>query len=116
MVEDTPFEAIPAYLRAVTILQPEGNPAAEITDVIRRWQKPGTPAVADRGHVFRGIASLLSVVLGGLLIATALGTAFSYSYPTVDVDTGLATLILLVGMALALGIRWFWHRMMRVRP
>jgi hypothetical protein len=37
MLRPTPLELIPPYLRAVTILRPEGNVAAEVTSALRGW-------------------------------------------------------------------------------
>jgi hypothetical protein len=115
MVETTPFKEIPAYLRAVTILQPEGNTAAEITDTIRRWHERRSPTPPDQSPIIHHATSLFSVFLGGLLIATALGTLFSHMYPRVGVDTNLALLLVLISIPVAFGIRWIWRRIMRVR-
>lgn len=40
LVRPTPLEAIPPYLRAVTILQPEGNVAAEVAAESSTWGRP----------------------------------------------------------------------------
>jgi tetratricopeptide (TPR) repeat protein len=40
LIEPTPMEAIPAFLRAVTILQPRGNLAAEVTAEVDRMTQP----------------------------------------------------------------------------
>jgi TIR domain len=37
MLRPTPLEVIPPYLRAVTILRPEGNVAAEVASALRAW-------------------------------------------------------------------------------
>ena len=37
MLRLTPLEAIPPYLKAVTILRPEGNIAAEVASALRGW-------------------------------------------------------------------------------
>jgi hypothetical protein len=37
MLRPTPLKAIPSYLKAVTILKPEGNVAAEVADALRAW-------------------------------------------------------------------------------
>ena len=37
MLRPTPLELIPTYLRAVTILRPEGNVAAEAASALRAW-------------------------------------------------------------------------------
>jgi hypothetical protein len=36
LVDDTPIEALPAYLRAVSMLQPRGNLVAEVVDAVAR--------------------------------------------------------------------------------
>jgi len=38
MVKSTPLEDIPPYLRAVSILKPEGNVAAEVASAVRDWE------------------------------------------------------------------------------
>ncbi len=108
IVEATPFEQIPAYLRAVTILQPEGNTAAEIADTLRRWRNR-TKMDPDTPGFYARLGAFFTVVLGGLLIATTLGTLFSRVYPRVAIDPGLVSLLLLVGMLMALAIRWIWR-------
>ena len=40
MAEPTPMESIPTFLRAVTILKPQGNLVAEVTAVVRRLTAP----------------------------------------------------------------------------
>src|SRR5262245_60702778 len=40
MAEPTPMESIPTFLRAVTILKPQGNLVAEITAEVRRMTAP----------------------------------------------------------------------------
>lgn len=41
MVEKTDYGYIPPYLRAVSILEPEGNAAAEIAAEIQKWREGG---------------------------------------------------------------------------
>lgn len=112
MVESTPFEQIPAYLRAVTILQPEGNTAAEVADTLRRWRSR-TGTASERTGLLARVGGFFTIVLGGLLMTTALGTLFSRVYPRVEIDTGLASLLLLVGMLMVLAIRRIWRLVSR---
>ena len=42
----------------------------------------------------------LSRVVAVFLLAIALGAAFSFVYPGVDIDTALATIIVLIALAL----------------
>ena len=44
MLEETPFEDIPAYLKAVTILTPEGNASAEILLEVEQLEETAAPA------------------------------------------------------------------------
>jgi hypothetical protein len=47
MVQPTPLEEIPAYLKAVTILEPEGHIAAEVVDALESWTNEN-PAASER--------------------------------------------------------------------
>lgn len=38
-VDDTPIEALPAYLRAVSVLEPKGDIVAEVLDAVARLKK-----------------------------------------------------------------------------
>jgi TIR domain-containing protein len=42
MLKPTALEAIPPYLKAITILEPEGNVAAEVVHALRGRKPPGT--------------------------------------------------------------------------
>ncbi len=46
LIDEISYDKIPAYLRAVTILEPEGNVAAEIVHAVEQWSRPST---ASRG-------------------------------------------------------------------
>ncbi|MCB1858757.1 MAG: toll/interleukin-1 receptor domain-containing protein [Gammaproteobacteria bacterium] len=112
MVEPTRFEEIPAYLRAVTILQPEGNTAAEVVDTLRKWH--GTDkAETKSANLFTYLIRWLVLLLSGILLAVLFGTLFSYLYPRVNIDSSLASLFLLTGMVTALAIRGLWHAMLQ---
>ena len=49
MLSPAPLEMIPPYLKAVTLLQPEGNIAAEVASAVRGWQS--SPSESARGRV-----------------------------------------------------------------
>jgi hypothetical protein len=49
MVAPTAPETVPPYLRAVTLLEPRGNVAAEVADAVRRWEP--TPSTPTEGGV-----------------------------------------------------------------
>ena len=54
LLRPTPMEAIPAYLRAVTILEPKGNAAAEVAAHVHR--------LAERPRAWRWFAAVLVAV------------------------------------------------------
>jgi TIR domain/Yip1 domain len=56
MIEKTDYRQIPPYLKAISVLEPEGNAPAEIAAEIQKWDK-GTPNVIKR-NVARFIAVL----------------------------------------------------------
>jgi hypothetical protein len=59
-LHETPFPAIPPYLKSVTLLEPEGNIAAEVAAavaVIARERKPGGKEGTGPIHVTEGGAS-----------------------------------------------------------
>jgi len=112
IVEFTCFEDIPAYLKAVTILKPEGNVAAEVVDALKNWTKP-TSIIKEHNGMLPQTVGLLAVVLNSILIAAALGTVFSLIYPRVEVDFALASLFVIVGMVITITIRGLWKTMWR---
>ncbi|HEY7166104.1 MAG TPA: toll/interleukin-1 receptor domain-containing protein [Candidatus Binatia bacterium] len=59
MIEPTPIESIPEFLRAVTILEPSGDVAAEVVAAVARMTE------SSRHWLFRpqGVALLVAVVL-----------------------------------------------------
>ena len=113
-MESTCFEDIPAYLKAVTILKPEGNIAAEVTDALKNWTKP-TAIIKERNGMLPQTVDLLAVVLNSILIAAALGTIFSIIYPRVEIDFGLASLLVIVSMVIAITIRKLWKAIWRIK-
>jgi tetratricopeptide (TPR) repeat protein len=67
MVVATPISALPSYLSAVTVLQPQGEAVAEIVAAVARMKPPSRPR---RGWV-GAVAALVLVALataGGLLL------------------------------------------------
>jgi len=114
MVDYTSFEDIPAYLKAVTILKPEGNIAAEVTDALKNWTKP-TPIIREHNGTLSQIVGLLALVLNSILIAAALGTIFSIIYPRVEIDFGLVSFFVIVGMVMAITIRGLWKAIWRTK-
>ncbi|MCI0558922.1 MAG: toll/interleukin-1 receptor domain-containing protein [Nitrososphaera sp.] len=112
MVKPTRFEAIPAYLRAVTILQPEGNIAAEVTEALKGWGKP-TSIATRRQEIFPQAGDLLTILLSSIFVAAGLGTLFSLVYPRVEIDLSLASLFMLVGVLIVLAVRGVWKTIWR---
>ena len=58
LLESTPTDSIPAYLRAVTLFQPKGNAAAEIAAHVARSGRRRRPVL------WVAVVALLSVVIG----------------------------------------------------
>jgi hypothetical protein len=100
MIAPTPFDAIPPYLRAVTVLEPRGNPIAEILAVVEQ---------ADRAHRRRTavrLSTLTGLALAGLLAAAWLGQdlwrgeAHETCYLSATLDPGAGGLTRLSGLTL----------------
>jgi len=49
LVDDTPVETLPAYLRAVSILEPKGDMVAEVLDAVARLKKQRLRILALQG-------------------------------------------------------------------
>ena len=49
MVERTEYRHIPPYLKAITVLEPQGSASAEIAAEIEKWSAKGIPHVAKFG-------------------------------------------------------------------
>lgn len=49
VVRTVNWETVPAYLREVTILEPEGNTAAEVLMAMQQWRR-AAPAIDDRSR------------------------------------------------------------------
>lgn len=76
MLEPTPIENIPAYLKAVTILTPEGNASAEI--LLEVAQLAGTTEPARRVKIQEVEAELPALSYRPLEIRFGAGTAGAY--------------------------------------
>ena len=61
LLDDTPIEALPAYLRAVSVLQPEGDQVADVLNSVARLSKERRVALA-RLCAFAGL--LLAIAAG----------------------------------------------------
>jgi hypothetical protein len=107
IVQPTNNKIIPAYLKAVTILKPEGNIAAEVTEALKGWGKPTSFATGQQG-ILSQAGDFVKVLLSSICIATGLGTLFTIIYPRVEIDFGLASFFLLVGWLLILFTRGVW--------
>ncbi|MCB1752969.1 MAG: toll/interleukin-1 receptor domain-containing protein [Gammaproteobacteria bacterium] len=108
LVEATPVEAIPAYLSAVTILEPEGNIAAEVSEAVARLHGRNAFSTGSSGLLHQLKGSLI-LILTGILMSLVLGTLFSLVYPRVEIDFSLAILFLIVGVLIASTIRGLWR-------
>ena len=87
LVKPTPYETIPVYLRAVTILRPEGNVPAEVVAALDEWgDRPSTGERFPPSSRTRELLIVIAIALGLVLV---LGTTFSVVYPRVEVDTSL---------------------------
>ena len=63
MIKPTEFSALPPYLRAVTVLQPEGNVPAAVADAVHRI---GTAHWRRRRTVAAAVIAALAVIAAGL--------------------------------------------------
>lgn len=59
---------------------------------------------------------LLMTLVCSILVAVGLGTAFSFVYPTVEIDVGLAFLFAIVGLLIVLTIRGAWQILRNKKP
>lgn len=59
LADDTPMEALPAFLSAVTVLEPAGDPVAETVDAVVRWRER-----SGRRRLGLGAAALAVLVAG----------------------------------------------------
>lgn len=114
LVKPTPIEKIPVYLKSVTILEPEGNIAAEVVEALEHKVTP-EPKANNTTSAFSQVKSLSAIFLTGVFIALGLGTLFSIIYPRVEIDFSLAALFLIVGMLLVFATRGVWRTIWRTR-
>jgi hypothetical protein len=114
MIRPTPFDDIPAYLGAVTLLQPEGNVAAEVSAALEEWERPDPADEKPDGPVSK-VGGLLTFIVTTVVLAIGLGTLFSFVYPTVGSDFGLASVFLLIAATIVLAGREIWRATRRSR-
>lgn len=107
MVTPTPYDTIPAYLRAVTILQPEGNVAAEVADSVKGWGKSLSP-FDKRYGIFSQVGKFFYILLSSFFVALGLGTLFSRFYPSVEIGFSLVFLFVIVGYLIVKTICHLW--------
>lgn len=116
MIERTEYQQIPNYLKAVTVLEPEGNTPAEVVAELERW-KANAPGVFDSKPVEIGIGKTVSGSAGGQLgrriVAGILGAFGAVMLFMSVVDAGVGGISeggILIG-AIALGSAYgLWPR------
>jgi len=101
MIEPTPFDDVPAYLSAVSVLQPEGNIAAEVCGAVQGW-KPRARQNTEPGGLVLKVRNLAVLIVMVVVVTIGLGTLFSFMYPTVQAGAGLAVVFLLVAITIVL--------------
>ena len=60
MLAPTPIEMIPPYLKAVTLLRPEGSVSAEVASALREWHSASSDGVQGRVRVAVHVAGFES--------------------------------------------------------
>lgn len=108
MIAPVPSADIPAYLQAVTILEPSGNVAAEVAQAIRARHDAG-PHEGD--GVLPSLKSMVWILLCSTLVAAGLATLFSFSYRRISIDLSMAVLFLIAGLCGVLIVRGLWRRL-----
>jgi TIR domain len=106
VVEPIDLSTLPAYLKAVTILEPRGSVAAEVAQAVRS-RKESAPD--SRATSSLSLSALTSSAVGSALLAITLGTLFSRLYPRVEVDLPVAMLFLIVAVSIVFGVRALWR-------
>ena len=48
------------------------------------------------------VTKLLMIVVLGIVVGVALGTIFSWAYPTIEIDFGLSLLFAIIGLLIVL--------------
>lgn len=66
LLDDTPIEVLPTYLRAVSVLQPEGDPVADVLDSVARLSKERRAALA-RLCAFAGLSLAIAAGVWGVV-------------------------------------------------
>jgi len=59
LIQPTEWSSIPPYLRAVTILEPKGNIAAEVADALTQLGNLSAPSVSSAGSRAQGVIDAL---------------------------------------------------------
>ncbi|HEX9182179.1 MAG TPA: toll/interleukin-1 receptor domain-containing protein [Burkholderiales bacterium] len=67
VVEDTPKDALPAYLRAVTLLKPRGNLVAEVAAEVARMGAPWWRRMLEPKRLVPAVVVLLLIAAGAWL-------------------------------------------------
>jgi hypothetical protein len=107
MIAPVPAEDVPAYLQAVTILNPQGSAAAEVAQAVRARQHSGP--VVEEGWL-PSLKAIVWILLGSALLAAGLATLFSFVYRRITIDLAMAVLFLVAGLCGALIVRSVWNR------
>lgn len=110
MLKQVEWSTIPNYLKAVTLLQPEGNIAAEVSNAITRLGRGAKLRVV---LPIMAIAGLVSGSIGGLLPnwLPSIGTDSSSGPPLFILTDALAPIhvALLFSIAICSAL-WYWER------
>jgi TIR domain len=107
MVTPTPYDTIPAFLRSVSILKPDGNVAAEVTDSVKGWGNP-LPPFNKRYGILSQFGKFFYMLLSSFFVAIGLGTLFTQLYPSVEIGINLVFLFVIVGFLIVKTIRHLW--------
>ncbi|NOT85985.1 MAG: toll/interleukin-1 receptor domain-containing protein [Methylococcaceae bacterium] len=121
IVQPTDIESIPAYLKAVTLLEPEGNIAAEVTEAVNNLvtHPPNARIKPTKDDKRQGIlqqnGALFTVVLSSIVISVGLGTLFSFTYPTVPITLSLASLFVMASLLIVFTARRILKKISQIR-
>lgn len=101
VVRRTNMNLVPPYLLAVTALEPRGNVAAEVADVVRRWGRTnGDQSVRKSASAHSRDGAM--VALASILTTIGIGTTFSFTYPRVEIELSLVLLFVLISLSFVL--------------
>lgn len=115
IVQPTDFKSIPAYLKAVTILEPVGNIAAETVEAVNNLViKPSNnPSPTETNNKQLGIlqkyGSLFTFAFASFSLSVCLGTLFSFIYPTVIITPNLASLFVMASLLIVFMLRMIFR-------